>query len=70
MTDETMELTHQDLILAFDRVMQQLEIIDDSAVFKTINTGMFDIDEMAKVLTSFKNKVLVDAFKKGTLEWK
>ncbi len=70
MTDETMELTHQDLILAFDRVMEQLEIIDESAVFKTINTGMFDIDEITKVLISFKNKVVVAAYIKGALEWK
>lgn len=70
MTDETMELTHQDLVLAFDRVMEQLEIIDDSEVFKGINTGMFDIDEITKVLISFKSKVIIDAFRKGTLEWK
>jgi hypothetical protein len=70
MTDETMELTHQDLILAFDRVIQQLTIIEESKVFSGINTGMFDIEEMTKVLISFKNKVVVDAYTKGTLEWK
>jgi len=70
MTDETMELTHQDLVTAFDRVLQQLEIIDDSTVFKGINTGMFDIGEVTKVLLSFKSKLVVDAHKKGILEWK
>ena len=70
MTDETMELTHQDLVEAFERVLQQLEIIDDSAIFKGINTGMFDIEEVAKVLLSFKSKLLVDAHKQGILEWK
>ena len=70
MTGETMELTHQDLVEAFDRVLQQLEIIDDSAIFKGINTGMFDIEEVAKVLLSFKSKLINDAHKKGILEWK
>ena len=70
MTDETMELTHQDLVEAFERVLQQLEIIDDSAIFKGINTGMFDIEEVTTVLLSFKSKLLVDAHRKGILEWK
>ena len=70
MTDETMELTHQDLVEAFERVLQQLEIIDDSTVFKGINTGMFDIEEVAKVLLSFKSKLIIDAHRKGILEWK
>ena len=70
MTDETMELTHQDLVEAFDRVVHQLEIIDDSAIFKGINTGMFNIEEVTTVLLSFKSKLLVDAHRKGILEWK
>ena len=70
MTDETMELTHQDLVEAFDRVMKQLEIIDGSSVFKGINTGMFNIEEVTTVLLSFKSKLLVDAHKQGILEWK
>ena len=70
MTDETMELTHQDLVEAFDRVMKQLEIIDGSSVFKGINTGMFNIEEVTTVLLSFKSKLIVDAHRKGILEWK
>ena len=70
MTDETMELTHQDLVEAFDRVLQQLEIIDDSAIFKGINTGMDNIYEVAKVLLSFQRKLIIDAHRKGILEWK
>ena len=31
---------------------------------------MFDIEEVAKVLLSFKSKLIIDAHRKGILEWK
>jgi len=65
-----MELTHQDLVEAFDRVIKQLEIVDKSKIFKAINVGMFDIDDAVRVLTGFKGKLIVDAHTKGILEWK
>ncbi len=65
-----MELTHQDLVEAFDRVIQQLEIIDNSKIFTALNVGMFDIDDAVRVLTGFKAKLIVDAHQKGILEWK
>lgn len=67
---ESMELTHQDLVEAFDRVIKQLEIVDKSKIFKAINVGMFDIDDAVRVLTGFKGKLIVDAHAKGILEWK
>ena len=70
MTDETMELTHYDLVEAIDRIVQQLEVIDASAIFDRLNVGLFDPDEVIKVLTMYKNKVIVDAHQKGALEWK
>lgn len=70
MTDETTELTHQDLVEAFDHVVQQLEIIGDSAIFKNIDTGMFGFEEVAKDLLSFKRELIIDAQRKGILEWK
>lgn len=70
MTDDTMELTHQDLVEALDRIIRQLEIVDDSAIIKSLNLGMFDIDEMVKIVMLYKSKVIVDAHKKGVLEWK
>lgn len=65
-----MELTHQDLVEAFDRVIKQLEIVDKSKIFKAINVGMFDIDDAVRVLSGFKGKLIVDAHQKGILEWK
>ena len=70
MIGETMELTHQDLVEAFDRLLQQLEIIDDSAIFKNINTSMFKIEDVANDLLSFKSRLIIDAHEKGILEWK
>lgn len=70
MKDATMELTHQDLVEALDRMIQQLEVFDDAAIVKTLNLGMFDPEEMIKVLYTYKNKVIVDAHRKGVLEWK
>jgi hypothetical protein len=65
-----MELTHQDLVEAIDRMIQQLEVFDDAAIVKSLNLGMFDPEEMIKVLYTYKNKVIVDAHRKGVLEWK
>ena len=65
-----MELTHQDLVEAFDRVIQQLKVIDNSKIFTTLNVGMFDIEDAVRVLTGFKSKLIVDAHQKGILEWK
>lgn len=70
MTDDTMELTHYDLVEALDRIMQQLDVIDNSAIFSKLNVGLFDPDEVKKVLALYKNKVVVDAHQKGFLEWK
>ena len=67
---ESMELTHQDLVEAFDRVIKQLEIIDKSKIFKAINIGMFNIDDAVELLVGFKGKLIVDAHTKGILEWK
>lgn len=67
---DSMELTHQDLVEAFDRVIQQLKVIDDSKIFTALNVGMFDIDDAVRVLTTFKGKLIVDAHQKGILEWK
>jgi hypothetical protein len=70
MTDDTMELTHQDLVEALDRIIRQLEVIDNAAIMKSLNLGMFDIEEMIKLVILYKSKVVVDAHKKGVLEWK
>lgn len=70
MTDDTMELTHQDLTQAIDRIIQQLEVIDASAIFNTLNVGMFDVPEVTRVLNMYKTRILVDAHAKGALEWK
>ena len=70
MTEDTMELTHQDLVEALDRIIQQLEVFDDSSIVKSLNLGMFDPEELAKVLLTYKSKIVVDAHKKGILEWK
>ena len=70
MTDDTMELTHQDLVEALDRIVRQLEVIDNAAIMKSLNLGMFDIEEMIKLVVLYKSKVVVDAHKKGVLEWK
>ena len=70
MKDDTMELTHQDLVEALDRIIQQLEVFDDSAIVKNLNLGMFDPEELAKVLLTYKSKIVVDAHRKGILEWK
>ena len=67
---ESMELTHQDLVEAFDRVIKQLEIVDKSKIFKAINVGMFNIDDAVELLIGFKAKLIVDAHQKGILEWK
>lgn len=65
-----MELTHQDLVEAFDRVCQQLEVIEDSVIYRDLNKSMFDIEEVLKVLGNLKSRVVLDAHKKGILEWK
>lgn len=65
-----MELTHQDLVEAFDRVCQQLEVIEDSVIYRDLNKSMFDIEEVLKVLGNLKSRVILDAHKKGILEWK
>ncbi len=70
MTDDTMELTHQDLVEALDRIVRQLEVIDNAAIMKSLNLGMFDIEEMIKLVVLYKSKVVVDAHKQGVLEWK
>lgn len=70
MTDDTMELTHQDLVEALDRIIRQLEVIDNAAIMKSLNLGMFDIEEMIKLVVLYKSKVVVDAHKQGVLEWK
>jgi len=70
MTDDTMELTHQDLAEALDRIVRQLEVLDNAAIMKSLNLGMFDIEEMIKLVVLYKSKVVVDAHKQGVLEWK
>jgi hypothetical protein len=70
MTDDTMELTHQDLVEALDRIIRQLEVLDNAAIMKSLNLGMFDIEEMIKLVVLYKSKVVVDAHKQGVLEWK
>jgi len=70
MKDDTMELTHQDLTESLDRIIQQLEIFDNSAIVKDLNLGIFDPEEVIKVLQMYKSKIVVDAHKKGVLEWK
>jgi hypothetical protein len=70
MTDDTMELTHQDLVEALDRIVRQLEVLDNAAIMKSLNLGMFDIEEMIKLVVLYKSKVVVDAHKQGVLEWK
>ena len=70
MTDDTMELTHQDLVEALDRIVRQLEVLDNSKIMSSLNLGMFDIDEMVKIAILYKSKVVVDAHKQGVLEWK
>jgi|694.fasta_scaffold42126_3 hypothetical protein len=70
MTDDTMELTHQDLVEALDRIIRQLEVLDNAAIMKSLNLGMFDIEEMIKIVVLYKSKVVVDAHKQGVLEWK
>jgi hypothetical protein len=37
---------------------------------KSLNLGMFDIEEMIKIVVLYKSKVVVDAHKQGVLEWK
>jgi hypothetical protein len=37
---------------------------------KNLNLGMFDPEELAKVLLTYKSKIVVDAHRKGILEWK
>jgi len=69
-TDDTMELTHQDLVEALDRIVRQLEVLDNAAIMKSLNLGMFDIEEMIKLVVLYKSKVVVDAHKQGVLEWK
>jgi hypothetical protein len=69
-TDDTMELTHQDLVEALDRIARQLEVLDNAAIMKSLNLGMFDIEEMIKLVVLYKSKVVVDAHKQGVLEWK
>lgn len=70
MKDDTMELTHQDLVEVLDRMIKQLEVFDEAAIVKSLNLGMFDPEAMIKVLYTYKNKVIVDAHRKGVLEWK
>jgi len=70
MIDDTMELTHQDLVEALDRIVRQLEVLDNAAIMKSLNLGMFDIEEMIKIVVLYKSKVVVDAHKQGVLEWK
>jgi len=70
MTDDTMELTHQDLVEALDRIIRQLEVLDNATIMKSLNLGMFDIEEMIKLVVLYKSKVVVDAHKQGVLEWK
>lgn len=70
MKDDTMELTHQDLTESLDRIIQQLEIFDNSAIVKDLSLGIFDPEEVIKVLQMYKSKIVVDAHKKGVLEWK
>jgi len=70
MTDDTMELTHQDLVEALDRIIRQLEVLDNAAIIKSLNLGLFDIEEMIKIVVLYKSKVVVDAHKQGVLEWK
>jgi hypothetical protein len=65
-----MELTHQDLVEALDRIIRQLEVLDNAAIMKSLNLGMFDIEEMIKIVVLYKSKVVVDAHKQGVLEWK
>jgi hypothetical protein len=70
MKDDTMELTHQDLTESLDRIIKQLEIFDNSAIVKDLSLGIFDPEEVIKVLQMYKSKIVVDAHKKGVLEWK
>jgi len=70
MTDDTMELTHQDLAEALDRIIRQLEVLDNSKIMASLNLGMFDIEEMVKLVLLYKSKVVVDAHERGVLEWK
>jgi hypothetical protein len=71
MTEQsTMELTHQDLVMAFDRIVEQLEAADKSAILRSLDLGMFDTEDLIRVLRGFKSRVIVDAHLKGVLEWK
>jgi hypothetical protein len=65
-----MELTHQDLAEAIDRVISQIRVVASSKIYMDLKKTMFDLDDIDNVLQNVKSRLVTDAYKKGVLEWK
>lgn len=70
MSSDSMELTHQDLAEAIDRVINQIRVVASSKIYIDLKKTMFDLDDIDNVLQNVKSRLVTDAYKKGVLEWK
>jgi len=70
MSSDSMELTHQDLAEAIDRVISQIRVVASSKIYMDLKKTMFDLDDIDNVLQNVKSRLVTDAYKKGVLEWK
>jgi hypothetical protein len=70
MSSDSLELTHQDLAEAIDRVISQIRVVASSKIYMDLKKTMFDLDDIDNVLQNVKSRLVTDAYKKGVLEWK
>lgn len=67
---DDVELSHQDIHEALSHMQEGIHRIRRSGVYSSMESGMFDLEDIARMLKVLQARLVVDAHEKGALEWK
>lgn len=68
--DNDIDLSHQDIHEALSHMQEGIHRIRRSGVYSRMEQGMFDLEDIAKMLRVLQARLVVDAHEKGELLWK
>lgn len=63
------EHSHEDILELLKRIKRDVELVEESDVYKRVGTAAFDLKDVIRILDHYHGRIVVEAFKTGLLKW-
>lgn len=64
------EYAPEDVLVMLESIKRDVQLVEESDVYKKVGTATYDLKDVVRILDHYCNRIVVEAFKSGSLTWK